>query len=130
MPVTPTINHYAGGGDGSVMTLTWLLTTANPTGIAMSSPEHADRTWTVFGTSTPATFGGATCSIEGANVDTEVVFTTLSEPDQTTALTFAAIGTKTALELPLFMRPKLTTVGSGAALTVICVARRQNNMRT
>ena len=121
---TASVVANASTGDGSIRTATWTLTTADPTGDAVQMPEWADRTWTVSGT-----FGGATCSIEGANTNTDALFTTLSNAAGAAALTFAALGTKTAIELPMNSRPKLTTVGAGATLTVVLVMRRANSMR-
>ena len=120
-----TVTNAVGSKDGSVKVVTWTLTTADPTGTAIEFPEWADRTWTVSGT-----FGGATCSIEGANANTDALFTTLSNAAGGAALTFTALGTKTQIELPLYNRPKLTTVGVGASLTVTMCMRRANPLRT
>lgn len=121
---TASVNPTSGTRDGSIRTVTWTLTTADPTGDAVEMPEWGDRTWTVSGT-----FGGATCSIEGANTNSDTLFTTMSNAAGAAALTFTALGTKTVIELPMYMRPKLTTVGVGATLTVVLVMRRANPLR-
>ena len=116
--------NYVGTRDGSVRTATWTLTTADPTGTAIEMPEWADRTWTASGT-----FGGATVAVQGANENTDALFADLSNAAGATALTFTALGCKACIELPLYARPKLTTVGAGATITVKVTMRRANPMR-
>jgi hypothetical protein len=125
----PTITFINGQGDGSLLVATWNLTTADPTGTAISYPEWADRTWQSG--KSGDTLGGSVTSIQGCNTNTDADFSTLSNAAGAAALTFAALQlTKTVIELPLYMRPKLTTPGVGAIVTVILVARRANPMRT
>lgn len=125
---TPTITFAVSQGDGSIMKATWNLTTADPTGDAISLPEWADRTWQ-FGKSGD-TLGGSVMTVQGCNTGTDADFSGLSNAAGAAALTFNALqSTKTVLELPLYMRPKLTTPGAGAVVTVIMIARRANPMR-
>lgn len=126
---SPTFTSQIGSCDGSVGMWTWLLTTADPTGDAVEMPEWADRTWQ-FGKSGD-TLGGSVMTVQGANTNTDADFFGLSNAAGAAALTFNAIpSVKTVIELPRFMRPKLTTPGAGASVTVILVARRANPMRT
>lgn len=124
----PTISLRAGTYDGSLYVATWTLTTADPTGTAVEIPEWIDRTWQV-GISTD-TFGGATCTIQGCNTNTDADFVGLSNAAGATAATFAALGVKTIIEGTRYMRPKLTAVGAGATINVILLARRANPLRT
>lgn len=123
MAVVPTINRNAGSGDGSVIVLSYALTTALPIGEWYEFPEWADCCIQAVGT-----WGGATCSVEGSNDGTNAF--TLSNAAGGTAATFAANGGKTVIERPRYMRPNLTTVGVGATVTVTVVIRRANPMRT
>lgn len=126
MPQVGTKTVLVSGGDVSVVKYTWNLTTANPIGYAMGDVEYSDRTWSMYGT-----LGGAVCSIEGAGQDVDANYGTLTNAAGGTALTLTATtGAKTVIEAPEFMRPKLTTVGVGADLTVVCVARRSTPNRT
>lgn len=125
MAVTPTINHYAGEGDGSLKEITWELTTGDPTGLAISFPEWSDKSWTFHGT-----IGSAVGAIQGAGANLEADFATMAKVEGGLAFTVNALPDEgVAISNPLFMRPKLTTPGSGAAWTVKCYARRPNQMR-
>jgi len=121
--VTPTVSRDVGERDGSVVLWTWALATANVDGFPLEWSEWADRTFTASGT-----WGGATLSIEGSNDGTN--FFTLSNAAGGTAATFTADGCKTIIETPRWARPKLTTAGSGATVTVTLCARRQTPLRT
>lgn len=126
MAQNPTKTVLVSGGDLSVVKYAWNLTTANPTGEAMEDVEYSDRTWAMYGT-----LGGAVCTIEGAGANAEANFGGLSNAAGGAALTISAItGAKTVIEVPQYMRPKLTTVGVGADLTVVCIARRGTPNRT
>lgn len=114
------------GGDYSVVKYAWTLTTAAPAGEPMVDVEYSDRTWSMSGT-----LGGAVCSIEGSAVDVDANYGTLSNAAGGVALTLTTTtGAKTVIEIPEFTRPKLTTVGVGATLTVVCIARRGTPNRT
>jgi hypothetical protein len=110
-------------GDGSLILYTWALTTANPDGAPMQAPEWADRTWQTTGT-----FGGATVAMQGSNDNTN--WFPLLNAVGGAAVTFTAAGGASTVELPLYVRPNLTTVGSGAAISVTLLARRATPMRT
>ena len=122
----PALVSIVGNGDGSIAIWTWTLTTADPTGTAVEIPEYADKTWSFSGT-----LGAAVGAIQGANVNTDAVFAAQSNAAGGTALTVNALPACIAMiENPRFVRPKLTTVGSGATWTVTLCARRANPMRT
>lgn len=86
-------------------------------------PEWSGRTWQASGT-----WGGATLAFEGSN-DGATWFA-LTNAAGGAAATLTANGGLSTNELPLYVRPNLTTVGSGASLTVTCLMRRANPMRT
>ena len=115
---TPTINNNVQPGDGSVILSTWNLTTADPSGGAFEWAQWADRCFQAVGTN----WGGATLAIEGSN-DGSTWFT-LSNAAGGTAATFTADGGKQILEVPRFVRPKLTTAGTAAVVAAILLARR------
>lgn len=120
--VTPTISRDVGERDGSSTMYTWALVTANVDGAPLEHSEWADRTWTATGT-----WGGATLSFEGSNDGTNYITLTTAAGD---AATLTADGCKTITETPRYVRPKLTTAGVGAAVTVILFARRHTGLRT
>lgn len=124
----PTISRQAGTNDGSLFVATWVLTSADTTGVAVELPEWADRTWQV-GTSGDSFGATGVCSIQGCHTNVDADFATLSNAAGATAATFSAAGVKTVIELTRYMRPKLTTPGTNASVTVILVARRANPMR-
>lgn len=111
--------------DRSIMVVTWVLTTADPTGDAYQIPEWIDKTWSATGT-----FGGATVEVQGSNTLPDADFIVMSNAAGGAILTFTALGCKTMIEGPRYVRPKLTTVGAGASITVTLCARRANPMRT
>lgn len=114
-----------GSQDGSVIIYTWpLIATANPNGAPIRATQFADRYFTVKA----SVWGAATLTIEGSNDGTN--FWPLSNAAGGTAATFTADGGKSIIELPLWIRPNLTVVGTAASMTVVLVARRANPMRT
>lgn len=119
------IPAYAGdlSGDGSIIGFSWTLTTADPTGEHVEQLAWSDRTFTAVGT-----WGGATITIEGSNDG--VNFVPLSDVAGAADATAAANKAMTVVELTRFIRPKLTTVGSGATVTAMLVARKATPMRT
>ena len=121
--VTPTASRDVGERDGSSISWSYAITTANPDGAPMEWSEWADRTWTASGT-----WGGATLTIEGSNDG--VTWFPLTNASGGAAATFTANGCKTVVETPRFGRPNLTVVGAGATITVILHARRNTGMRT
>jgi hypothetical protein len=116
-------NTQAGAQDGSCILYTWALTTANADGASIQAPEWSDRTWQAQGT-----WGGATLTIQGSNDGTN--WFTLYNAATGVPITFTANGGATPIELPLYMRPNLTTAGSGATVTVTMLARRAQPLRT
>jgi len=122
----PTIIMAIADEDLSVRQATWVLTTADPTGIAVQWPEYGDRTWSVTGT-----VGAATLEIQGANNNVEAEFVVLSNAAAGTALTYTAVPKCAAsIEAPRYCRPKLTAIGAGATWTITLIARRGSGVRT
>lgn len=134
--------------DLAVRVITWILTTANPTGVPVSMAEWADKTVEIDGTSNDAdlnpagnpngqlAWGSVTSvlAIQGSN--TGVLGTSLQNP---LALSNAAGGAALSgisankiaaiIENPMFIAPTLTTPGTGATVKVKLILRRNNTMR-
>ena len=123
--VNPTVNRLAGAGDGSVITYTYALTSTNADGAAISMPEWADVTVLARGT-----WGGATMKVQGSDDGSNFVTTGLSNAAGGTEFTASADKVATLIERPPYIRPILTTVGTGATLTVVVTVRRANPLRT
>ncbi len=111
-----------GSADGSIIKLSWPLTTANADGASFQLPEFSEICFTATGT-----WGGATFAVEGSNDGTNWV--ALSNSAGGAAATATADKAITIVERPLHIRPKLTTAGSGAVITVIALARRPTPLR-
>ena len=105
-------------GNGSVVMAVWTLTSADATGDAMSWADWADRSVTFTGT-----WGGATAALEGSNDGTNWI--PLADP-QGTAISKTANAIEAVLELTRFVRPKLTTAGSGATIVATILMRNSN----
>ncbi len=122
MPVSPLIVRDVSDADQSTFKATWVLTTANPIGIAIEMPEWPDKTWTT----TLGTVGGSVLEIQGSNTNVEVDFKVMLNAADGTVM---SVATPPAIllqaENPLFCRPKLTTIGSGATQTVTVVGHRR-----
>ena len=112
--VTPTTTDL--NGDRSVVLITWALTTANADGAPVSWTDWADRSITFVGT-----WGGATAALEGSNDGTNWV--PITDP-QGTAITKTANGIEAATEITRFVRPNLTTPGTGATISATLLMRR------
>lgn len=127
MAVTPTlVSTVAQGGDGSIIVWQWVLTTADPIGLAVYLPEWADRTWSIV----TAAAGAATIKLEGSNTDVTANFATMHDAAiPATSSWTTGPQCVTTVENPLYVRPNLTTVGVGATWTVTLCARRANPMR-
>lgn len=110
-------------GDGSVLLYTWPLTTANADGAPISAVEWGDRTWQATGT-----FGGATVALQGSN--DLINWFSMTNASGGVAIALTAMGGATAIELPLWVRPNLTSPGVGADISVTMVARRATPLRT
>ncbi len=109
-PTTTDIN-----GDRSSMLITWTLTTADHTGDPVSWADWADRSVMMTGT-----WGGATAVLEGANVAT---YLSITDP-QGNAISTNADKLEACTEVTRFVRPRLSTVGSGATVVVTLLMRR------
>lgn len=122
--VTPTVVSV-GDGYGNTVMVTWVLTTADHTGVAVGPEliQHTDLCWA----SSADTWGGATMTAQGANTNTDGLFgamTNASGGSDITATTNATGKPKQQVERPFYMRPKLTTAGTDAVVTVVLCARR------
>lgn len=94
----------------------WSLTTADATGDSISVPGSSDRTIQFVAD----TAGSATAILEGS-LD-NVTFFTLTD-GQGNAISFTASGGEMVAENVLFMRPRLSTAGSGALWSVLLFSR-------
>jgi hypothetical protein len=120
---SPVAITQPGSGDGSLLLHVWALTTASPDGAPISAPEWADRTWQA----TSAAYGGATLNLQGSNDG--VNWFSLSNAAGGTVVALSAPGGAATIELPLWVRPNLTTPGTAAVIAVTMLARRANPMR-
>jgi hypothetical protein len=120
--VTPTSTEEVGNGDGSLIFYSWALTSTNTDGAPIKSAEWADRTWQAQGT-----WGGATLAFEGSN-DGSTWFS-MSNAASGSAIALTANGGATTIEVPLYVRPNLTTAGAGATITVTLLMRREQPLR-
>lgn len=122
--VTPSLVD-ASIGDGSVKVFSWALTSTNADGSPVRLPEWADLTWIFTGT-----WGGATAKAQGSADGSTFVTTGMSNAAGGSEASASANALFTTIERPLYVRPILTTAGSGATITATLVARRANPMRT
>lgn len=113
--------------DKSFIKCTWILTTADPTGVQIACPEFNEKVWTI-GNAAGDAFGGATCALQGINKSGDTLVT-LNKVAGGTAATATAAAAITTVENTLFVAPVLTVVGAGATVTVTMVARRSNILR-
>lgn len=113
----------SGVQDGSVVSYSWTLTSANSDGAPMRASKFADRCFTFAGT-----WGGATAAVEFSNDGTNWV--AAHNAAGGAAITAAVNGGASVIERSFYMRPNLTTVGTGASITVICCAAVGNPLRT
>ena len=128
MPITPTVNNTLSTEDRSLILWKWVLLTATPDGLPISSPEWGDVTWTVGAVGDA--FGAATVTVEGSN-DGVTWFPVKNAANGAAAITATATSYgATAIENPLLTRPNLTAVGVGASITVYALVRRPNPLRT
>ena len=98
---------------------TWTLTTADPIGDSVSNPGASDRT-VQFALADGAAFGSATVILEGSMDDTDF-FTLTDGPGND--ISFTAEGGEMVAENVLHYRPRLSTAGSGASITVMLLSR-------
>ena len=110
--------------DGSAKLVTWASLANGDDGAWLQLPEFGDRCVQVSGT-----FGvGGTVVFEGTN-DTAIAGVTLNNA-QSGPLSLTAVGVKQVVEIPLFVRPRVTAGDGTTALIVSILARRANPMRT
>lgn len=119
--VTPTLTKVGDQDDAAIL-LSWALTTTNTDGAPLEWTQWADRCFQAVGT-----WGGATLTIQGSNDGTN--WAPLSNAAGGTAATFTADGAKSIIELPRYVRPNLTTPGTGASVAVTLLARRAQPLR-
>lgn len=119
--VTPTTKRDIGAADDTQRLVSWALTTANNDGAPTENPTFSDRTFVATGT-----FGGATLTIEGSNDGANWV--ALKDVNGSAA-TLTANGFMHIQAAPLFMRPRLTVVGSGASIAVSGLIIRPTDAR-
>lgn len=122
MPTANPTLTKVGDQEDSVVLFTWNLTTANADGAPVEWTQWADRCFQAAGT-----WGAATLTIQGSNDGTN--WFTLSNAAGATAATFSGDGGKTIIELPRYVRPNLTTPGTGATVTVTLLGRRAQPLR-
>jgi len=94
----------------------WSLTTADATGDSVSVPGSSDRTIQFIAD----TAGSATAILEGSLDDS--TFFTLTD-GQGNAISFTASGGEMVAENVLFVRPRLSTAGSGALWSILLFSR-------
>lgn len=125
--VTPTITDI-GDGRGGTKLITWVLTTADTTGVAVGPElgQHSDLCWQASGT-----WGGATAAVQGSNTDSDALFGAMTNASGGSAITWTSDGApKQSIEKPAYVRPKLTTGGAGASVTVTLFARKSQQRST
>lgn len=117
--VTPTFkpNSELGPAKGSVLVASWALTSTNNDGRGVPVAGFKNMNWQGLA----GTAGGATLGFEGSN-DDGTTWYALTKVGGSTAATMTASGGAETNEHPILVRPRLTTVGSGAIWTAILVA--------
>lgn len=103
--------------DGKVVLFTWVLTTADHTGADVQWCNYDSRS-ALFSSSA---WGGATAGIEGSNDASAYIG--LADP-QGTAIAKTTNAVETVLENTVYIRPRLTTVGVAATVTVSILLRK------
>ncbi len=98
-------------GDGSVIKVTWTLTTADNTGSPFDCSEYYYKTVQVSGT-----FGAATAILEGSCDNSTNFFTLTNKAATALGLTVASAGDCDGLVQSI--RPRLSVVGVGATVVV------------
>lgn len=113
--VNPTITAINGSPD--MKKIVWVLTSTNADGAPLGANfvDYSERTVYFLGT-----WGGATAVLQGGDGST---YLPLTDP-QGNAISKTADGIEAVSEVPEFVRPNLTTPGTGATVTVTMIARR------
>jgi len=126
MPVAPVITNYNDIADRSIYEAVWTLTTANPIGIAVNVPAWPDKTWHATGTiGSPA----AILQVQASALDVEADYAVAHDGGGVDITITALPQVALQLENTVFIRPKLTTVGTGATVVVTLMALRPTRMR-
>jgi hypothetical protein len=115
-----TVNLTRDPSTGAGVGIVWTpVTSANAEGKPRDSLDYADISVQVFGT-----FGaGGTVLIEGSNQATPTTWATLADP-QGNALSFTAAKLEQILEMPRWIRPRVSAGDGDTSLTVALWARR------
>lgn len=100
---------------GNTYLYEWVLTTADATGVAISVPGASDKSIQFDGT-----WGGATAVMEGSNDN--ATFLPLTDP-QGNAISKTADALEAIIENTLWVRPRLSSVGIGATISVRLLVR-------
>jgi|JI10StandDraft_1071094.scaffolds.fasta_scaffold55632_3 hypothetical protein len=118
--ISPVIVTNNPPGDGSIITYSWTMVTANDTGAPVPFAQWADRSVQFAGT-----WGGGTIVWEGSNDGTN--YETLTDA-QTNAITKTANALEQVIEATLWARPRVTVSVTSVVITLL--ARRNNPQRT
>ncbi len=102
---------------GGTVLHTWNLTTADPTGDAISIPGASDRTVQFIG----ANWGGATAVLEWS-LDGGTVFVTATDGPGND-ISFTDNGGEMVAENALLLRPQLSVGGTAAVVQVLLLSR-------
>jgi hypothetical protein len=115
-----TVNFTRDPSTGAGVGIKWTpLTTTNADGQAFDTLDFADISLQVLGT-----FGaGGTLLIEGCNQATPTTWATLNDP-QGNALSITAAKMEQLLEMPRWLRPRVSAGDGTSSLTVELWARR------
>jgi hypothetical protein len=105
-------------GDRSVMLITWNLTQLDHTGDPVAWYDWADRSITFIG----ATWSTAVAALEGSNDNTNWV--AICDVQGAPITKTGSNGIETAVELTRFVRPRLSTVGTGSVVAAQLIMRK------
>ena len=125
--VSGTVSRIVSDADNSSIQCSWTLTSTNADGAPIELSEYADVTWIVRGTWGTASAFKIQGSDDGTNFVTAAGLTNASGGGE---VSLSADKVFTTIERPRYMRPIITTVGTGATLTVVAMLRRATPMRT
>lgn len=107
---------------GGCTLFTWTLTTADHTGEAIQIPGAADKTVQFSGT-----WDGATAVLDGSNVaggaGTYCILSSAASGSALGATSDTSGAMACIVENPLYVRPRLSVVGTAATITVNLLVR-------
>lgn len=116
---TRTFTRDPSTGAGVGITWTGLTNASTDDGTPFDTLDYADISIQVFGT-----FGvSGNLRIEGSNEATPTTWATLNDP-QANALDFTAAKMEQVLEMPRWIRPRITNGDGTTSLTCVLWARR------